>query len=244
MTVVLVHGVPETTAVWDPLVAALDRDDLATLALPGFGCALPEGFEPTQEHYAQWLATELDRFEVVDLVGHDWGALLALRLLPDRPANVRSWVLDAGDLDPTFRWHDMALLWQTPGEGEAFMEGFIGASTEDRAALLASTGVPESGAVAMAAGIDRTMGEAILTLYRSATTIGQDWGPGIDRIEGPGLLLESMQDPFRSAGRVRQLAERTGAEILPLPEAGHWWMLDSVEAAAAGLQAYWARLDA
>src|SRR5690606_26190024 len=40
MTAVFVHGVPETPEVWDPLVAALGRDDVARLQLPGFGCGV------------------------------------------------------------------------------------------------------------------------------------------------------------------------------------------------------------
>lgn len=41
MTVVLVHGNPETDAIWDPLVAALGRDDVVRLSPPGFGVLYP-----------------------------------------------------------------------------------------------------------------------------------------------------------------------------------------------------------
>jgi pimeloyl-ACP methyl ester carboxylesterase len=47
MTVVLVHGNPETDAVWDPLVDALRRDDLIRLSPPGFGAPLPDGWPAT-----------------------------------------------------------------------------------------------------------------------------------------------------------------------------------------------------
>ena len=241
MTAVFVHGVPETAAVWEPLAAHLGRGDVELLDMPGFGSPLPEGFEPTMHAYADWLAGELERFDDIDLVTHDWGALLALRVLADRPGNVRSWATDVGDLSADFQWHATAKTWQTPGEGEALVEGFVGASAQDRAALLTATGVPESGARTMAEAIDETMGAAILTLYRSATDIGNEWGPGIDRIEGPGLLIASGQDPFRSTSRARRLAERTGAEIVELPEAGHWWMLEQPEQAAGILRDFWSR---
>lgn len=256
MTIVFVHGVPETAEVWDPLVAQLlpssgasdhAADEVlprvVSLALPGFGGALPNGFEPTMERYAAWLADELAALPVVDLVGHDWGALLSLRVLSDRPATVRSWAIDAGDLDPTFRWHDTARLWQTPGEGEAAMDAFVGASVADRAAMLAGFGVPEAHAAAMAGCIDTTMGAAILALYRSAVDIGVDWGPGIDRIDAPGLLVASGRDPFRSARRARQLAKRTGADLIELPEAGHWWMLDDPAGSAEVLRSFWRRVS-
>jgi pimeloyl-ACP methyl ester carboxylesterase len=41
MTVVLVHGNPETEALWAPLVDQLGRDDLVRLSPPGFGAPLP-----------------------------------------------------------------------------------------------------------------------------------------------------------------------------------------------------------
>ena len=244
MTVVLVHGVPETTVVWEPLIAALGHDDLACLPLPGFGTSLPPDFVADMESYADWLADELAPLGPVDLVAHDWGALLALRVLAERPGSIRSWAVDAGDLDAGFRWHDLALLWQTPGDGESFMEGMLAASVDERAQLLAASGVPTDGATPMAESFDATMADAILRLYRSATTIGTDWGPGIDAIARPGLVVESMLDPFRSPGRAERLALRTGAQVLRLAEAGHWWMIEQPTEAAAGLTSFWARLDA
>jgi hypothetical protein len=41
VTLVLVHGVPEVPAVWEPLRECLTRDDTVALQLPGFGCQLP-----------------------------------------------------------------------------------------------------------------------------------------------------------------------------------------------------------
>src|SRR6478609_7168996 len=172
MTAVFVHGVPETTAVWEPLVSHLERDDVVLLGLPGFGSPLPDGFDATMHTYAAWMTEQLTGYDEVDLVTHDWGALLALRVLADRPANVRSWVSDMGNLDPTFEWHDTAKTWQTPGDGEALMDVFVTASLSDRAAILSTVGVPESGATTMAEGFDRTMADAVLALYRSAIDVG------------------------------------------------------------------------
>ena len=56
------------------------------------------------EVYAAWLRSELDAMPgPVHLVAHDWGALLSLRVLADRPAKVASWVLDMGNLDDELR---------------------------------------------------------------------------------------------------------------------------------------------
>lgn len=240
MTVVFVHGVPETAAVWDPLVAALGRDDVACLSLPGFGRPRPEGFEPTMYRYADWLAEELTAFDSVDLVGHDWGALLTMRVLSDAPSNVRSWVIDTGDLGPDHRWHAAARTWQTPGDGEAAMEAWLAMSAEERGATLERSGAPPAAALEMGRSIDAEMSQAILGLYRSAVDVGREWGPGIDTWQGRGLIIGSAKDPFRSTRLITRLAERTGAEVLDLPDCGHWWMQEAPDQVAAALTSFWA----
>lgn len=238
MTAVLVHGVPETAGVWDRLKDHL-VGDIVTLSLPGFGTPLPTGFEPTKEAYADWLTGELASFdEPIHLVAHDWGALLSFRVLADRPTNIASWVLDAGNIDNDFVWHDMAQLWISPG-GEEFMEGLLAMSIEERAAMLASAGIPESGALDMAAGVDATMAAAILSLYRSAVNVGAEWGPGIGQISGPGMIIHATNDAYGAPGRIDRLAERTGARVAPLEGSGHWWMLDNPAGAAALITDFW-----
>ena len=83
MSVVLVHGNPETDAIWDPLRTELARDDVIALSPPGFGAPLPENFDVTSDGYLHWLALELEKLDgPIDLVGHDWGGghvVVALR---------------------------------------------------------------------------------------------------------------------------------------------------------------------
>lgn len=114
MTVVFVHGAPEKPSVWSPLIDVLDLEDTVALQLPGFGCPLPADTVPTMHWYAEWLAAALTTFDVVDLVVHDWGAILALPVLARRPRNVRSWITDSGDIDVDFVWHDTVRAIQTP----------------------------------------------------------------------------------------------------------------------------------
>jgi pimeloyl-ACP methyl ester carboxylesterase len=198
---------------------------------------------PTMHRYADWLAGELAAFDEVDLVVHDWGALLSLEVLARQPASVRSWVTDVGDLGDDFRWHASGRTFQTPGEGEAAVEGMVKATDVERATLLRAVGVPEEHAPEMARYLDDTMGQSILGLYRSAVDIGTEWGPGIDRIGGPGLVLSSMEDPFRNPARAARLAQRTGAELVELPGTGHFWMLEDPAGVAAILTRFWRGLD-
>src|SRR5205807_1076857 len=136
MPAVLVHGVPETPALWDGLRLHLNRADVAALQLPGFGCPRPDGFGATKEEYVEWLVGEVERVGAdgsVDLVGHDWGGGLVVRLVSTRPELVRTWVSDAAGVgDESFEWHEFAKIWQTPGAGEEFFEQQLAAPAEGR----------------------------------------------------------------------------------------------------------------
>jgi pimeloyl-ACP methyl ester carboxylesterase len=93
---VLVHGVPETEAVWGPLVTDLGRRDLTRLSPPGFGAAIPPGFGCTVSEYRDWLIEQLEAFdEPVDLIGHDWGGGHVVNVAMTRPDLLRSWATDA-----------------------------------------------------------------------------------------------------------------------------------------------------
>jgi pimeloyl-ACP methyl ester carboxylesterase len=243
MPAVFVHGVPETPALWQGVLAALGRTDVLTPALPGFGNPRPEGFAATKEAYADWLVGQLEAVgEPVDLVGHDWGGGLVVRAVSTRPDLVRSWVTDAaavGDVEG-FEWHDFAKLWQTPGAGEEFWQQSLAGTVEERAGLLAAGGVPASFAPTMAAGIDETMAACILDLYRSAVDVGREWGADFADVAAPGLVVIPSGDAFLAATSAERAAERAGAQVARLDGAGHWWMLEDPARAAAVFTEFWA----
>jgi pimeloyl-ACP methyl ester carboxylesterase len=170
MTVVLVHGNPETDAIWGPLVDALGRDDVVRLSPPGFGAPLPDDFPATYLAYRDWLEDELQRFDgPVDLVGHDWGGGHVVTAMMHRPELVRSWASDVvGLFDPDYVWHDLAQVWQTQGAGEELVNTLLGGTLQDRADRLAEFGIPMDIATSIAAEQGPDMGRAILLLYRSA----------------------------------------------------------------------------
>ena len=187
MPAVFVHGVPDTHRVWTALLSRLTRKDVVTLSLPGFGCPVPDGFEATKDAYVDWLLGELARQrEPVDLVGHDWGALLVLRALSLRPGAVRSWAVGGAPLDPDYEWHQAARAFQTPGMGERVMEGMTPAALQQ---ALVAAGVPEAGAAETASHVDSATKRCILTLYRSAVHVGTEWADDLRRATAPGLVL-------------------------------------------------------
>ena len=107
---VLVHGNPETDAVWDPLLTELGRDGVVRLSPPGFGAPIPPGFGATVGEYRDWLVGRLEAFDgPVDLVGHDWGGGHVVNAAMSRPDLLRSWATDAiGLFDTDYVWHDLA----------------------------------------------------------------------------------------------------------------------------------------
>ena len=134
MTVVLVHGNPETEAIWSPLADTLGRDDVVRLSPPGFGAPLPDAFPATYLAYRDWLEAELEGFdEPVDVVGHDSGGGHVVNVVMHRPELVRSWASDVvGLFDPEYVWHDLAHVWQRPGGGKHLVNTMLGGTAQDR----------------------------------------------------------------------------------------------------------------
>lgn len=249
MTAVFVHGVPETSDIWQELRDHLDSDSVA-LRLPGFGAPVPSAFRGRKEDYAEWLADALRQLPgPVDLVGHDWGALLTYRIATAYDVPLRSWTADcASILHPGYVWHDVARIWQTPGEGEAFNETARNAPTDDPASmaeLIRALGVPRTHALAMHQRFDETMGQSVLGLYRSALPNPYaDWGTELTRTAAPGLVLAPAEDPFDDAEVARDIARQLGADVRALDAVGHFWMLQNPKGAAAVLSEFWRSADA
>jgi len=240
MPAVFVHGVPDTPGVWRPTLDKLARKDVVTLRLPGFGCALPEGFTPAKDDYAAWLVDELGKIGgAIDLVGHDWGGLLVYRAVSLEPSLVRSWAAGGAPLDPDYVWHDMAQAWQTPGVGEEVMRQIV---PEAMAPGLMAQGQPKDVAEESAAALDDTMKAAILSLYRSAVDVGKAWYPGLSRITAPGLVIFGARDPYVDWRFGETLAGHVGAKFALIEDCGHWWEAERPAETAAALEAFWASL--
>lgn len=182
MTAVFVHGLPETSRIWDSLRRVLERDSIA-LALPGFGAPRPAGFSARKDAYAEWLADTLDGIEgPIDLVGHDVGALLSLRVVTAFNVPVRSFAVDVAPIfHPSFVWPERVHRLQTPGVGEELLKAMRDADPEDpdsTASRLANAGVP----------IDEAKATLTLARTRCAT-----WLPAqmLEKRFPPGILLLS-----------------------------------------------------
>jgi pimeloyl-ACP methyl ester carboxylesterase len=240
MPAILVHGVPDTHRLWDPVRSHLARTDISAPDMPGFGCPAPAGWGATKEDCTDWLIAEAEKAgEPVDIVGHDWGALLVARVASLRPDLVRSWAICDAAIDDAYVWHDMARSWQTPGVGEQVMQAMSGPALE---AGLTGGGVPAAHAGETASHIDDTMKDCILKLYRSAVDFGKEWQPDTERMERPGLMMWGGKDPYMQVEYARKMAQRTGAKLTVFEDSGHWLPLEKPAEVAAALEEFWASL--
>jgi pimeloyl-ACP methyl ester carboxylesterase len=243
MTVVFVHGVPNTAVVWDPVRSLLSDRDTIALQLPGFGCDSPDGFSGTRYAYRDWLIDQLEAMdEPVDLVGHDQGSVISQGVILARPDLVNTWVLGGGVCADDFLWHRNARIWQTTELGEKWRDHFLGLDVHKRAAKLADAGVPEAEVVGVAAGMDRRMFDHILPLYRSQPYL-EDWAFDSNSTYPPGLVLWGSDDPYQAADFGRSAAESAGARFHELA-CGHWWQVERTEEVAAALTDHWANSHA
>ncbi len=248
MTVVLLHGNPETPAIWKPLLAELGRDDVVTPQLPGFGCAIRPGFGATKEEYAMWFIATLepivDEFGPVDVVGHDWGGGIAMRAASIRPHLFRTWACDVlGLFHPEYVWHDFAQIWQTPGAGEEYFTTMLATPAADRVALYETLGIPRDTGEVLVEASDELMGRCVLSLYRSAAQPAMvQWGEELGPVAAvPGLAIIAPDDPFVKSDTLGvEVADRLGARRHVLTGQGHWWMLGDPAAGAAMLRDFWA----
>ncbi len=247
MTKVFVHGNPETSAIWAPLVAALNErgvNDVVLLSPPGFGAPVLQGWTATVQEYRNWLVGELEKIGGdIDLVGHDWGAGHVFSVLGYHSDLVRSWAVDCvGLLHPDYVWHDAALGWQTPEVGEQIVAAMIAMEEDVFAQSFVELGMTDSIARDIKASIDQDMGSCVLALYRDAAQ------PAMSRlgerliVNRPphGLVFIAEQDHFAgSVAMMEEMAEVLNADIARLAQCGHWWMIQNPDAAADHLVRHW-----
>jgi pimeloyl-ACP methyl ester carboxylesterase len=232
--VLYLHGVPTNSDDWRAFLA---RGGGLAPDLPGFGrSGKPGHFDYTIAGYARFIEQYLDLVEVerVRLVVHDWGAvgLAFAQRHPERIA--RLVVMNAVPLLPGYDWHRAARAWRTPLLGELAM----GATTRwtlrraSRAANTTPGPLPREWQDSVLDHFDQGTQRAILRLYRSAPSeVLAHAGERLADIGAPALVVWGLRDPYIPARFAGAYARALGgAELLELPDAGHWWWLDRPDA--------------
>jgi haloalkane dehalogenase len=244
--VLLVHGYPESSYMWHEVLHALGAAGWRALApdLPGFGDSEPDPPGTWERHI-----DALERFvEALDpgplvLVTHDWGVLVGLRWACDHPERVAALVISDGGFFADRRWHDLANVMRTPGEGEKLIAAY---NREDfpGAMRALSTGMSDEALDEYwKAFADDTRRQGHLELYRSGDFEKLARYEGcLARLGLPTLIVWGAHDRFatvRMAERFRD--EIPDAELQVLDGAGHFVWDDEPEQTATALVEFLAR---
>ena len=233
--VVFVHGNPGAGADWAGLVAAVGSFTRALAPdMPGFGRAdKPNDFPYTVPGYAAHLGALIDTMGLrrVHLVLHDFGGPWGLSWAAQRPEMLASMTLINTGVLPGYRWHYMARLWRTPGIGELVQA----MTTRASARLLLKhgnpRGLPRDFIDRMYDDYDAATRRAVLRLYRATPHLGglaREWSSILRPLDVPALVIWGARDPYIGVEYApRQREAFPSAEIVVLPDSGHWPYADN-----------------
>jgi haloalkane dehalogenase len=242
----LVHGYPESSYMWRHALDALAGAGWRAIApdLAGYGDSEPDP-PGTWEHHID----ALDRFAgelalgPVALVTHDWGVPIGLRWACDHPGAVNALVISDGGFFADRRWHDLANVMRTPGEGERLIAGYTreGFGAAMRAG---SSGIGEDALDEYWKGFsDDTRRRGHLELYRSGDF--DKLAPYEGRVAAlgvPALILWGEDDRFASVRMGHRFREELpGSELEVFADTGHFVWEDQPERAPGALVEFLAR---
>jgi haloalkane dehalogenase len=167
----------------------------------------------------------------VVLVTHDWGVLVGLRWACDHPGAARGLVISDGGFFADRRWHDMANLMRTPGEGEKLVRSYtregLGGALKGLSTGLEDQDIDEY----WKAFTDDERRLAHLDLYRSGDFEKLERYQGaLAGLNVPALILWGAQDRFATPKMAQRFhSELPGSELTILEEAGHFVWEDAPE---------------
>jgi haloalkane dehalogenase len=235
--VLLLHGFPESSYMWRHLLPAISGAGRRAIApdLPGYGDSPPDPPGTWERH-----VDAVERFRVAlgldraALVLHDWGGLIGLRWACDHPGVAAATVVSGTGFFPDGKWHGMANMLRTEGEGEQLL------SNLDR-----------TGMARMLSAVGRGFGDqaideyfksftteqgrrGILDLYRSG-----DFGKlepyrgKLAELGVPMLALWGEDDVFAPPGSAYRFQnEVPGTEVVVIEDGGHFVFEDEPERCA------------
>jgi haloalkane dehalogenase len=236
----LVHGYPESSYMWRHALGALGAAGWHAIApdLPGYGDSAPDP-PGTWERHVDALGRFVDELELgpVALVTHDWGVMIGLRWACDRPGAASALVISDGGFFADRRWHDVANVMRTPGDGEQLIAAYT--SEGFGAALGSLSGGMSADALGeyWKAFADQPRRLAQLELYRSGDF--DKLAPYEGRVAAldlPALVLWGEDDRFAGVKMAERFhSELTGSELIVLGDAGHFVWEDQPERTSVAL---------
>ncbi|CAN5394664.1 alpha/beta hydrolase [soil metagenome] len=224
--VLLLHGFPESSRMWEPLMTELASHGRRSLA-PDLYC-LGDSDDPGPATFERNLEavgafhTECD-LEEVELIVHDWGGFVGLAWAVENPELVASLVIADAGFFSDGRWHGMAQALRGE-QGEEIIEQL---DRDGFAALLRADGAPftdEQVDAYWQPFADGRGREATLEFYRSMDFSKLvPYEDGLAELDVPTLLLWGAEDKFAPlSGAKRFQREIPEAELVAIDDAGHF----------------------
>ena len=248
MPAVFVNGNPESAAIWDPLLAELDRTDVLRLSPPGFGAPIPDGFGCT----------------VIGLPGLAHRGAGGTRRA-GRPGRARrgrqhrrrrrhDQARPAADLGQRLAWAcsiptTSGTTWPTAGRhrgsGEKSVAELLGRHARRAHRAHGRLGHPAAGrrAARPAPGPGDGPGHPRLLPLRRPAGHGRGWASTCPpRRRAPAWPSSRPRTTSWAPTEMRRRsAARAGARVEALDGLGHWWMVQDPGRSARALASFWAQ---
>ena len=238
--VLLLHGYPESSYMWRHALDALAAAGCYALApdLPGYGDSQPDP-PGTWEHHIEALDRFVNALGLAQfaLVTHDWGVPIGLRWACDHEGAASALVISDGGFFSDRRWHDLANVMRTPGEGERLIESYTREGFEQLMSQ-ASTGMGPDALEEYWKGFEgdvRRRGH--LELYRSGDFEKLEPYDGrLAQLGLPTLVLWGANDRFAGVKMAQRFHDEIrDSELVVLDDAGHFVWEDEPERTGAAL---------
>ncbi len=245
-TLVCLHGYPESSYMWRHVLEAAAQAGWRAVApdFNGYGDSPYDGPATWERHVADLdeFVARLDEDEVV-LCVHDWGGLIGLRWATELGQDrVRALIISDSGFFPDGKWHGMAKVLRTEGDGEAA----LAAIDRDGFAAMMRSVSPGIDDAAIAEywrgyeGEDRRRGH--LEMYRSGDFEKLE-GHDLAALGVPVLLLWGADDPFAPiAGAHRFQRELPDTRLHVVEGTGHFVFDDAPDEAARAVVEFLATL--
>lgn len=225
--ILFLHGNPDTSDVWDAVIADLQRDHRCMAPdLPGFGRTSAIGNpDCTFENLGRILGELIDGINVplpLNLVAHDFGGAFGMSWAIQHPAQVRRIiVINHPFFIAGYRWHIWARIYRTPLLGE-FALKTLNWSAFYRIVRYGSRRLERPAIRRMYLALTGEWKRMVLCLYRAGDPSAfREWEPRMLRLTEhvPTLVLWGDTDPWVPMW----IADRYGAaRVTHFPDSGHW----------------------
>lgn len=259
-TVLLLHGFPSSSRMWEPLLPLLaDKYHLIAPDYPGFGNSSappPSEFDYTFDNLAGVIGELTMKLGLTDyvLVMQDYGGPVGFRMALSRPEHIRAIVIQnavAHEQGLSALWNARRKYWVDPAhELEALKANFTSFDAT-RQRHVGTSPHPErydpdtwSDEFAFLSRHGQTDIQARLFLdYRTNVASYPKWQKWLRETQPPMLVVWGRYDPsFTVAGATAYRDEVPGAEVHIL-DAGHFALDEATDEIAAHVRNFLGRLD-